>query len=81
MKYLGASLTEYVQNFYVENCSTLTKEIFQNLNEQRYTIFMIRSVNMLKISVLLKLKFLSVSWKYFFCRYIHDYSKTYMKKK
>ena len=41
---------------------------------------MIRSVNMLKISVLLKLQFLSVSWKYFLCRYIHDYSKTYMKK-
>ena len=39
MKYLGASLTEYVQNFYVENCSTLTKEIFQNLNEQRDILY------------------------------------------
>ena len=33
MKYFGASLTEYVQNFYAENCSTLMKGIFQNLNE------------------------------------------------
>ena len=53
MKYLGINLPKETKDLYIENCKTLVKEIKEDTNRWRNTLFsLIRRINMVKISIL-----------------------------
>lgn len=55
MKYRGINLTNCVQVMLKEKYKTLRREIKDDLNKQSYTLLMMKRLNMLKMSILLKL--------------------------
>ena len=55
IKYLGIYLPKERNNLYIENYKTLVKEIKEDTNRwKKYTVFMIRRINIVKISILPK---------------------------
>lgn len=55
MKYQGINLTNCVQVMLKEKYKTLRREIKDDLNKQSYTLLMMKRLNTLKMSILLKL--------------------------
>ena len=40
IKYLGINLTKYAKDLYSKNCTTLKKEIKEDTNKWKHTVFM-----------------------------------------
>ena len=40
IKYLGVNLPKETKDLYIENCKTLMKEIKEDTNMEKYTMFM-----------------------------------------